>query len=160
MTTTEEHLALVGLLSAYTAAVDTKDWPTWQGLFTDRIVWILNQPVPGRHSKRRPVISPSACGGFFAHFTATHHSATSHRVTVDGDEARIQAHIRAEHWVAPELVAPRGNCWLVTGFYDDRAVRTADGWRLSRVRLEVVYEDGAHVWTAAAELRDRATSTG
>jgi hypothetical protein len=86
---------------------------------------------------------------FFTVFTATHHAITNHRVTVDGDRASLRAHIRAEHWLPPELVQSGPNCWLVVGLYDDDAVRTADGWRLTTVKLSVRYEENAHLFDVA-----------
>src|SRR5213075_1492226 len=49
------------------------------------------------------------------------------------------APVRAEHWVPDTLADGGPNRWLVAGFYDNEAVRTADGWRLSRVKLTSTY---------------------
>ncbi len=73
----------------------------------------------------------------FAPFAATHHVITGHVVEIDGDHATIHAHVRAEHWF-PAEGSPR---WLVVGFYDNEAVRTAGGWRLSRVRLTATHQE-------------------
>jgi SnoaL-like domain len=87
--------------------------------------------------------------GSFASFTATHHAITGHVVEIDGDRATIHAHVRAEHWVPAELAAGGPDRWLVAGFYDNEAVRTAGGWRLSRVRLTVTHQENAHLSSAA-----------
>ena len=86
--------------------------------------------------------------GFYG-FKATHHAITNHRVTVDGDTAHVRAHIRAEHWLSPELAGDEPNCWLVVGFYDDDAIRTPDGWRLQRVKLTVTHQENADLWPIA-----------
>ncbi|HWO63973.1 MAG TPA: nuclear transport factor 2 family protein [Umezawaea sp.] len=83
--------------------------------------------------------------GSFAPYTATHHAITGHIVTVDGDSATIHAHVRAEHWLPDEVAAGGPNRWLVVGFYDNEAVRTADGWRLSRVKLTASHQENAHL---------------
>jgi hypothetical protein len=76
----------------------------------------------------------------FAPFVATHHVITGHVVDLDGDHAAIHAHVRAEHWL------PGGaDRWLVVGFYDNEAVRTAGGWRLSRVRLTATHQENQPV---------------
>lgn len=85
----------------------------------------------------------------FAGFVATHHSITNHRIQIDGDVAQIGAHIRAEHWVAPELAEPGRNRWLAVGFYDDEAVRTDNAWRLRRVRMDLAYQDNVEVFGVA-----------
>ncbi|WBQ08450.1 nuclear transport factor 2 family protein [Kribbella sp. CA-293567] len=83
--------------------------------------------------------------GAFAPFMATHHVITGHVIKLDGDRATIHAHVRAEHWVPDETADGGPNRWLVVGFYDNEAVRTADGWRLSRVRLTPTYQENAHL---------------
>lgn len=87
--------------------------------------------------------------GAFAPYTATHHVITGHVVDLDGDRATIHAHVRAEHWVPAELAGGGPDRWLVAGFYDNEAVRTADGWRLSRVRLTATHQENAHLSSAA-----------
>lgn len=84
----------------------------------------------------------------FAPFTATHHAITGHVIGIDGDRAKIHAHVRAEHWLPNELAGDGPNRWLVVGFYDNEALHTADGWRLSRVRLTPTYQENPHLSSA------------
>ena len=81
----------------------------------------------------------------FASYTATHHAITGHVIAIDGDRATIHAHVRAEHWLPSELTDGGPNCWLVVGFYDNEAVRTASGWRLDHVKLTATYQQNAHL---------------
>ena len=85
----------------------------------------------------------------FAAWAATHHGISNHRIAVDGVRATIRAHIRAEHWARPEVAAGGPNCWLVVGFYDDVAVRTPEGWRLSSVTLTVTHQENEALLAAA-----------
>jgi len=92
----------------------------------------------------------------FAPYTATHHTITGHVVTIDGGTATIHAHVRAEHWVPAEQAGDGPNRWLVVGFYDNEAVRTPDGWRLSRVKLTAAHQENpqlSSVALAAAQTR-------
>jgi hypothetical protein len=92
----------------------------------------------------------------FVPYSATHHTITGHVVTIDGDTSTIHAHVRAEHWVPDELTGGGPNFWLVVGFYDNEAVRTADGWRLNRVKLTSAHQENPHlssVALAAAQAR-------
>ena len=70
----------------------------------------------------------------------TGEAITGHVVELDGDTAKIHAHVRAEHWL-PAGTGP----WLVVGFYDNEAVRTPDGWRLTRVKLTATYQENQHL---------------
>ena len=58
-----------------------------------------------------------------------------------GDRATIRTHVRVEHWAPPEVAAGGPSCWLVVGFYDDVAVRTPEGWRLSAIKLTVTHQE-------------------
>ena len=93
----------------------------------------------------------------FAGWAATHHAITNHRTAVDGDRATVRAHVRVEHWATDEVAAGGPNCWLVVGFYDNVAVRTSEGWRLSSVRLTATYQENASLLAAtmAATPTDR-----
>ena len=92
----------------------------------------------------------AALGGAFGPFVATHHSITSHVVTLDGDRATARAHVRAEHWVPDDVAAGGPNRWLVVGFYENEAVRTESGWRFSKVRLTAAYQENTHLLAGAA----------
>jgi hypothetical protein len=48
-----------------------------------------------------------------------------------------------------ELVDGGPNHWLVVGFYDNEAVRTADGWRLNRVKLTAAHQENPHLSSVA-----------
>lgn len=87
----------------------------------------------------------AALRGSFEPFLATHHSITGHVITINGDHATAHAHVRAEHWVPDEAAGGGPNCWLVVGFYDNEAVRTASGWRFSTVKLTAVHQENPHL---------------
>ncbi|AGZ42001.1 nuclear transport factor 2 family protein [Actinoplanes friuliensis] len=81
----------------------------------------------------------------FAPYAATHHVITGHVIKIDGDRATIHAHVRAEHWLPEEAAAGGPDRWLVVGFYDNEAVRTPGGWRLSRVKLTATHQENPHL---------------
>ncbi len=139
---------LVELLARQVSIPDTKGWdelpPT---VFTDPIIWDHASLTGVAPSARPRAELVSGLRAAFAGFQATHHAATSPRITVDGDRAHIRAHIRAEHWLAPHLVPDESdNRWLVVGFYNHEAVRTPDGWRLDRMKPTVTYEENGHLF--------------
>jgi hypothetical protein len=143
----EDRDALLELLARYATMIDTKDWDDGpQTVFTDPLTWDF-QSVGGPPPVPQPLADVVAgLRRYAAAFEATHHCVTSPRIAIDGDTARIRAHTRTESWLAPEAV-PDGSesCWLVVGFYDDEAVRTPEGWRLSRVKLTVTHQENDHL---------------
>ncbi|OII61302.1 hypothetical protein BJP40_02855 [Streptomyces sp. CC53] len=68
-------------------------------------------------------------------------------VDLDGDRARARAHQVASHRrCGPDH---QDDPYVVSGYYDARALRTADGWRLDALAFHVVSALGRPVPTAA-----------
>jgi hypothetical protein len=133
---------LVELLARYASIADTRDFDELpKTVFTDRVLVDFESVGSGPASEVERDAFMQQLRAFFADWQATHHSITNHRVRVDGDTASIRAHIHAQHWLPPEKAPQLHNRWLVVGFYDNEAVRTPDGWRLSKVRLTMTYEE-------------------
>ncbi|GGL17680.1 hypothetical protein GCM10011588_35520 [Nocardia jinanensis] len=141
---------LIELLSRYADIADLKEFTELPGLvFTDPLTLDFESvadipPMTTPLDDYLEIIRAS-----FAPFTATHHAITGHVIGIDGDRATIHAHVRAEHWLSEEFTGGGPNRWLVVGFYDNEAVRTADGWRLDRVKLTATYQENAHLSGAA-----------
>ncbi|UOZ10372.1 nuclear transport factor 2 family protein [Amycolatopsis sp. WQ 127309] len=157
MNALSDRAELVELLGRYADIADLKEFTELPGrVFTDPVTLDF-----GSVADIPPMTVPLAdyvenLRGAFAFYTATHHAITGHVVDVDGDRAKIHAHVRADHWVPDELAGGGPNHWLVVGFYDNEAVRTAAGWRLDRVKLTSAHQDNPHlssVALAAAQAR-------
>ena len=141
---------LIELLGRYADIADLKDFTELPGrVFTDPLTLDF-ESVAGIPLMTVPLADYlESLRTAFAPFLATHHAITGHVVEIDGDSATIHAHVRAEHWLPAELTGGGPNRWLVIGFYDNEAVRTPDGWRLSRVRLTSTYQENAQLVSAA-----------
>ena len=133
---------LIELLGRYADLSDLKDYTRLPRLvFTDPVT-VDFQSVSGSLPATLPLDDYIAgVRTAFAAFTATHHAITGHVIDISGDTATIHAHVRAEHWRPDDRSSGRCTRWLVVGFYDNEAVRTADGWRLSSVRLTSTYQE-------------------
>jgi SnoaL-like domain len=165
LSTPQGRDALVELLARYASIPDTKDCDHLPyTVFSDHVTWDFTS-LTGAPAARLPLDELLArLRPAFAAYTATHHAVTNHRISTDGERAAIRAHIRAEHWLPPELVGSGAACWLVVGFYDDEAVRTPDGWRLTRVKLTVTHQENAHLRAiargAGQRIMERASAQG
>ncbi|MBP2479545.1 hypothetical protein JOF53_008417 [Crossiella equi] len=140
MDTLNDRAELIELMSRYADIADLKEFDTLPGrVFTDELTLDFSS-VTGAPEMTVPLSAyTEALRASFTPFKATHHAITGHVVEVDGDTARIHAHVRAEHWL-PDGLATDGP-WLVVGFYDDEAVRTTRGWRLNRVKLTAIHQE-------------------
>ncbi|MFG1922677.1 nuclear transport factor 2 family protein [Cryptosporangium sp. NPDC048952] len=135
-----DHAEILELFGRYADIADLKEYSELPGLvFTDPVTLDF-ESVAGIPVMTVPLGDyVEILRASFAPFLATHHVISGHVVRIDGDRASIHAHVRAEHWV------PGGDRWLVVGFYDNEAVRTADGWRLSHVKLTASHQENPHL---------------
>lgn len=146
----KDRADLIELLGRYADIADLKEFTELPGrVFTDPLTLDF-ESVAGIPPTTMPLGDYlEVLRASLAAFAATHHAITGHVVEIDGDSARIHAHVRAEHWLPDELAAGGPNRWLVVGCYDDEAVRTTDGWRLNRVKLTPTYQENPHLSGAA-----------
>jgi hypothetical protein len=150
MDATADRADLIELLSRYADIADLKEYTELPGLvFTDPLTLDFSSvaDIPPMSTPLRDCLEILRAS--FEPYTATHHTITGHVIDIDGDRAKIHAHVRAEHWVPAERADGGPNCWLVVGFYDNEAVRTADGWRLDRVRLTSTHQENPHLSSVA-----------
>ncbi|MFS8201630.1 nuclear transport factor 2 family protein [Streptomyces sp. CWNU-52B] len=145
-----DHAEIIQLFGRYADIADKKDFAELPGLVHTDPFTIDFESVTGMPPMQTPLGAyAEVLRSTFAPFLATHHAITGHVVDIDGDRATIHAHVRAEHWLPRELTEGGPNRWLVVGFYDNEAVRTADGWRFDRVKLTATYQENAHLVSAA-----------
>ena len=154
MNATDTHATdradIIQLLGRYADIADMKEFGDLPGLVLTDPLTVDFESVAGIPPMETPLGAyVEVLRGAFAPFTATHHAITGHVVDVAGDRATVHAHVRAEHWLPEELTGGGPDRWLVVGFYDNEAVRTADGWRLSRVKLTATHQENAHLASAA-----------
>jgi len=138
---------LSDVLHRYATGLDARDWVLWRSAFvTDVPILFDMRSVSGREPKLQPVDAVISWLQLqFAGFDATQHMITNHRHTIDpsGDHARVLAHMRAEHWIDPvELPEGEVDRYTMFGYYDDRFVRTATGWKLVHVQLKLTRTEG------------------
>lgn len=142
------------LIHRYAFGLDTRDWELWRSVFADTVTMDMSDYQPDREP--RPAAAERVVAGarvLFAGFDGSQHFIGSHRYAIDGDRARITAHMRAEHWMTTGKGSDR---YTMFGTYHDEAVRTADGWKLESVRLMLLREEGNRYLMAEAARRGKA----
>jgi hypothetical protein len=145
-----DRAEIIELFGRYADIADLKDFGALPALVHTDPLTIDFSSVTGMPPMTVPLDDyREALGGSFGAFAATHHAITGHVVTIDGDHATIHAHVRAEHWLPKELAGDGPDRWLVVGFYDNEAVRTPDGWRLSSVKLTAIHQENQHLAAGA-----------
>ncbi|MFE5580153.1 nuclear transport factor 2 family protein [Kitasatospora sp. NPDC056531] len=116
---------------------------TWyRSLFSEDIV--LDMPN-GTH--RGIAGMPDFFGGPKTQWARTHHMTTNHLIEVAGDMATGRANVQATH--VPH--GPDAPLFVGGARYDFEAVRTATGWRISRLATAIVWlNDGTGSIATAA----------
>jgi len=152
-----DRAALVDVMSAYATGLDARDWVLWRSVFLDQVVFDLSSwsGQPARKLDTDRVVAAQA--RIFAELAVTQHFITNHRVAIDGDRARVLAHMRAEHW--SDVQGAGHGRYTMFGYYDDKLVRTAHGWKIEEMQLNVTRTEGDRAVMDEATRRARAGRT-
>jgi len=136
------------LFDRYGSGVDERDWHAWSQIFDDP----LDTDFSGIDEAFTPVTLSRAAHvagtqAVISRFDATHHMITNVQIALQGDQATARAVMRAEHWMDGLRGAPR---YTMFGVYENSFKRTPGGWRIARLSLRVIREEGnVAVWAEA-----------
>lgn len=126
---------IVAVATRCCRALDTKDWPTLANVFLPDATADLSSGVD--------LIGLDAIVDRIRNaldfLDDSQHLVGNHEVTVTGDTATHRCYLQAQH---VRRAATGGPNYLVGGRYEDRLVRTTDGWRIARRTLTVMWTDG------------------
>ena len=149
---------LMDLIHRYAFGLDHEDWELWRSVFADEVTMDMSdyQPEPPPQPAPADLVVANA-RVMFAGLERSQHFMGSHRFSIDGDTATITAHMRAEHWLHTGQGSDR---YTMFGTYFDEAVRTEDGWKLVRIRLRLLREEGNRHLMREAVRRGKRLSAG
>jgi 3-phenylpropionate/cinnamic acid dioxygenase small subunit len=136
----KDRLEIIELMNAYASGLDARDWPLWRSVFTDETIFDLSSwnQIPARILNADKVVRSQA--RMFAELSVTQHFLTNHRITIDEDTARCIAHMRAEHWLKNDDGSD--SRYTMFGYYDDKFIRTSEGWKMCEMQLNVTQTEG------------------
>ena len=78
-------------------------------------------------------------GGAILRLDHTQHFISNHQVVVDGDTATHRCQLQSQHVRAG---VAGGDNFIVGGYYEDRMVRTAGGWRIAHRLMQQTWTEG------------------
>src|SRR5262245_15376582 len=128
-----DRQAIVDLTVAYSYALDGRRFDDLDDVFLPDATADLGRRLEGRAAIKdriRDALVP---------LDASQHLVATHQVQVDGDRASGRCYLQAQHVRAS---ADGGSLFMVGGRYEDRYVRTDDGWRIEHRTLVVLWTDG------------------
>jgi len=124
-----DRLAIDDLLTRYATGVDRRDWDLWESCFTAdaRIDYTAFGGIAGSVAEVRAWLE-----SVMPRFEMSQHLVVNREVAIEGDAATS----RAAFFNPMALTTPEGRVLFFDGgYYHDRLVRTAEGWRI-RERVE------------------------
>jgi len=133
-----DRIEIDDLLIRYTVAIDTKDWELLDTVFTpDAVVdYTTSGGIKGDYPEVRAWLAKA-----LAAFEMTQHLISNSVVRVDGDTAT------ARTMVFNPMGTNDGkgglDLFYVGAWYDDKLVRTPEGWRIAERFEEQAFLDGA-----------------
>ncbi|TDI58197.1 MAG: nuclear transport factor 2 family protein [Alphaproteobacteria bacterium] len=123
----------------YAVGIDTHDWALLRSIFTDEITMDFSS-YSGQPSATTTADDwVAGCKLLFMGLDATQHVMTNPIVDVDGDVATQRMYMKAEHFLQNDQGSPD---FALAGYYDDKLIRTSDGWRIEAVTLTILWNRG------------------
>lgn len=117
----------------YATGVDTRDWDLFRSCFTDEIEGDYSSVFGTPPARLGADEFVAMIAPVMSALTATQHMMTNLVIAFeDADRATVAANVRAIHHNA---AADGGTEQTVYGCYTNQFTRTADGWRISSVKL-------------------------
>jgi SnoaL-like domain len=135
MTLADDRFAVIETLDRYGVALDTRDWPLLDRVFTpDATADYGDTRCASREQIRRLIERTlGGCG-------PTQHLLGVYRIAISGDEATSTCAIRAHHVGRGDQAQLVYECF---GEYRDELVRTPEGWRIRHRAMRITHETGS-----------------
>ena len=132
-----DRIQIQDLLTRYTVAIDTKDWSLLDTCFTPdaEVDYTSTGGIKGAYPEVRKWLEQA-----LSIFPMTVHFISNSTVTLEGDRATARTYVLNPMG----FKNPDGSLHLFTvgGTYNDRLVRTADGWRIAARSEEQAFMQG------------------
>lgn len=139
----DDFAAVQRAMFDYAAAIDNRDYPLLRSVLADRMTVTFRSGGDVDY----PGFGPAEMTAddfvdrnrtLFLGFAGTHHQVTNVRVDIEGDTARLRAHLQAIHFFPGEP----GVEYTFGAFYANELIRSASGWRIAVVDITVTWQRG------------------
>ena len=134
-----DRLDIAEVVNRLAVTADTHDWPGLRQCFTDEVFADYTSLAGGQPSTVKADALVDAWKVVPGGFKRTQHLIGNHIITVENKRATCVAYFQATHFLPSDT---GGNTWTLGGRYDDELVRTAQGWKISRIKMTVLWAEG------------------
>ena len=129
-----DEKAIIDLTIAYTWALDTKQFDDLRDVFTPDATGMLHGVACNDAEAIIARIS-----GALTRLDGSQHLIGNHQVRIDGDTATCRCQLQSQH---VKRGTEGGETYIIGGTYEDRLVRTSNGWRISHRTMEESWHTG------------------
>lgn len=123
------------VLNVYAAALDARDWPALDGVFTEAAT--AHFQGIGRFNGRAAIVE--LIRSVLSQAGATQHLIGNFRIDVNGSKATARSYLQAIHAGKGKFEGSKMTVW---GEYRDDLERTAQGWRIVHRELAGIHAEG------------------
>lgn len=135
----EDRAEIVDAVVSYAVSIDRGDWVTFTNLFTDPVHIDFSEAGMPASDFPREAFAGFA-GQALGQWDARQHISPNHQVVfdeTDPDQAICYSYMYAQHH-AKGADRP----YLMRGWYDNHLVRTAEGWKITRLVQHLSWSEG------------------
>ena len=141
-----DQVAITQAVTGVGLYTDVRDWDRVSSLMADQVTTDYTDVFGGQivTTSRGDLVGQwrTTFGGF----DATQHQITNVSVSGGGNEASTLSHVRAVHWVDQRS-------WTISGVYTHRLMRGPNGWQVTFMSIQRLYEEGDRGVFEAASRR-------
>lgn len=135
----DERIDVAEVVYAYATGIDTRDWRLYRSIFTDEVEIDFSSWDGSPARRMRADDWVAGVQPLFHGLDATQHAMTNPLVTLEGERATCVMYMQAAHFLANHAGDAE---FTIGGYYTDRLVKSATGWKLCGVTLTVLWSRG------------------
>lgn len=137
----EDRQAITDVVIRYAMSIDAADWEQYAEVFTDPVhIDFSEAGLPAADFARDQFVGFAEAG--LGAWDARQHLSPNHIVEFDDqdpDKALCTSYMYAQHY---KEGAPGGEFYLMRGSYENHMVRTAEGWKINRLKQRIFWVEG------------------
>ena len=133
-----DHLSVIELVNRFGLAIDLRDWEKFQSLFMNPTEFDYSS-IKVESGQLSPEEIANTARHDLSGFQATQHQITNHQVSVEGNSATCQAHVRAMHFLPNEQ---GDSIFEMGGYYTVQLMRNESQWKIQHWKFRVLWSYG------------------
>jgi len=148
----DDRSGIVDTVSRCTIAMNSRQWAMYDDIMTSDC--LIDFGVGNVWRDRETFVR--GFSGYHNQFDVAQHINSNHVVTISGDEAHCLSYVQG---CIIRHAAVGGSVYETAGWYDDRLIRTPDGWRIAERRFRMIRWSGNPAVVQRAETGESYSPT-